>query len=73
MKKIKLDENFPPSLVHIFRLHGIDASSVHEQNMNGTDDDKLFEICIAEERAIITFDLDLLMSFDTHRKRPKEF
>ena len=58
MRKLKLDENFPPSCVSIFRLKDIDASSVFEQNMNGSTDDTLFEVCIAEERILITFDLD---------------
>ena len=31
MKKLKLDENFPPTSVDIFRQNNIDASSILEQ------------------------------------------
>jgi predicted nuclease of predicted toxin-antitoxin system len=57
MKKLKLDENFPPSLVSIFRENNIDASSVFEQ-VCGSDDDNVFDVCLNEERALVTFDLD---------------
>ena len=58
MKKLKLDENFPPSSVDVFRQNNIDASSVYEQDMCGSDDDSLFDVCIIEKRTLITFDLD---------------
>jgi len=58
MKKLKLDENFPPTSVGIFRQNNIDASSVLEQDMCGSDDDSLFDVCFSENRALITFDLD---------------
>lgn len=58
MKKIKLDENFPPSSVEIFGKYGIDTSSVFHQNMNGSTDDSVFDICTKEDRILITFDLD---------------
>jgi predicted nuclease of predicted toxin-antitoxin system len=58
MKKLKLDENFPPSLVSIFRQNDIDTSSVFEQEMCGSDDDTVFDVCMKEERSLITFDLD---------------
>ena len=58
MKKIKLDENFPPSVVDIFNQHGIDASSVFHQNMQGDVDDTVLDVCVKEDRILITFDLD---------------
>lgn len=58
MKKIKLDENFPPSLVSVFPAEIIDASSVLAQEISGTDDDNLYQLCLSEERTIVTFDLD---------------
>ncbi len=58
MKKVKLDENFPPSVVDIFSKQGIDASSVYHQDMNGAADDTVFEVCKKEGRILITFDLD---------------
>jgi predicted nuclease of predicted toxin-antitoxin system len=58
MKKIKLDENFPPSFLSLFQSEIIDASSVHAQNISGTDDDNLYKICWQERRTLVTFDLD---------------
>jgi predicted nuclease of predicted toxin-antitoxin system len=58
MKRLKLDENFPPSVVEIFRESDIDASSVYEQGLQGSDDDNIYEICKKEARILVTFDLD---------------
>ena len=58
MKKIKLDENFPPYLIGIFETAGIDASSVLKQEISGIDDDNLYLLCIKEKRVIVSFDLD---------------
>ena len=58
MKQIKLDENFPPGFTSVFEAGGIDASSVLKQNISGTDDDHLYQLCIKEKRIIVTFDLD---------------
>lgn len=58
MKRIKLDENFPPVTVDIFRDRKIDASSVYEQQLNGAEDDKIYRVYVEEKRTLITFDLD---------------
>jgi predicted nuclease of predicted toxin-antitoxin system len=58
VKKIKLDENFPYPAVEIFSKHGIDAPSVHHQNMDGSMDDHIYDVCIKEGRILITLDLD---------------
>lgn len=58
MKKIKLDENFPPAFLSLFQSDLIDASSVHLQNMSGADDNRVFNICCEENRTLVTFDLD---------------
>jgi predicted nuclease of predicted toxin-antitoxin system len=58
MKKIKLDENFPPAAVEIFQAQQIDASSVFKQRLQGSEDDKIFSICKNEGRILVTFDLD---------------
>jgi predicted nuclease of predicted toxin-antitoxin system len=58
MKQIKLDENFPTGFTSVFEAGGIDASSVLKQNISGTDDDHLYQLCIKEKRIIVTFDLD---------------
>lgn len=43
MKKVKLDENFPPSFLSLFQNEIIDASSVHLQGISGTNDGKSFK------------------------------
>lgn len=58
MKKIKLDENFPPDFVSLFQTNLIDASSVHHQNISGSQDNYVFKICKEESRVLVTFDLD---------------
>jgi predicted nuclease of predicted toxin-antitoxin system len=69
MKKIKLDENFPPSSAEIFRKKKIDASSVYEQRMNGSDDDEIFNVCKKEDRILVTFDLDFanIIRYPSHK------
>jgi predicted nuclease of predicted toxin-antitoxin system len=58
MKKIKLDENFPPTLLSFFQSEVIDASSVYLQNISGADDNLVYKICREEGRILVTFDLD---------------
>lgn len=58
MKKIKLDENFPPTFLTLFQNDLIDASSVYLQNLSGSDDNLIYNVCREEERTLITFDVD---------------
>ena len=58
MKKIKLDENFPPGFLPIFQNELIDASSVYLQNISGADDNLVYKVCQEEDRTLVTFDLD---------------
>jgi len=58
MKKIKLDENFLPVSVEIFKKAKINAASVLDQKLSSTPDDNLYKVCISEKRALVTFDLD---------------
>jgi len=58
MKKIKLDENFPPVSVEIFKKAKITAASVLDQKLSSSPDDNLYKVCISEKRALVTFDLD---------------
>lgn len=54
----KLDENLPVDLVQILRSADHDASSVFEQNLSGEQDRTVLDMCRAENRALITLDLD---------------
>lgn len=56
--KFKLDENLPLASADVFNQAGHDASSVYEQALTGSPDDKLVQICREEERVLVTLDLD---------------
>jgi predicted nuclease of predicted toxin-antitoxin system len=56
--KFKTDENLPAEATSILIQHGHDAMSVHDQRLAGHPDDDIAKVCRAEERAIVTLDLD---------------
>jgi predicted nuclease of predicted toxin-antitoxin system len=56
--KFKLDENFGTRCLDLFVGAGHDACTVHAQQLQGTTDDQLFAVCLAEGRALVTLDLD---------------
>ncbi|MBI5181671.1 MAG: DUF5615 family PIN-like protein [Nitrospirae bacterium] len=56
--KFKLDENFGRRTQHIFRADGHDAQTVREEKLQGASDHHLYEVCCAEQRCLITLDLD---------------
>ena len=56
--KFKLDENFGTRTQKIFRDAGHDIHTVRDEQLQGCSDVKLFEICGAEHRCLVTLDLD---------------
>jgi predicted nuclease of predicted toxin-antitoxin system len=56
--KLKLDENIDARLARILRGAGHDAVTDREQDLHGTDDIDLYQVCISENRALVTLDLD---------------
>ncbi len=56
--RFKIDENLPMLAVEMLRKAGHDALTVHEQQMGGEPDPRLAAVCLAEERALLTLDLD---------------
>jgi len=56
--KFKLDENFGTRTQQIFRTHGHDVMTVREQHLQGRPDERLYEVCRAEQRCMVTLDLD---------------
>ncbi len=56
--RFKIDENLPVEAAELLQRASHDALTVHEQNLRGELDPKLREICAAEGRTLITFDLD---------------
>ncbi|MBK6326944.1 MAG: DUF5615 family PIN-like protein [Chloroflexi bacterium] len=56
--QIKLDENLPVELAVMLRQLGHDAETVPEENLDGADDDQVWQAAQAENRFLITQDLD---------------
>ena len=54
--KFKIDENLPEELADLLRREGWDASTVDEQQLSGTLDPRLSEICRREDRILVSFD-----------------
>jgi predicted nuclease of predicted toxin-antitoxin system len=56
--KFKLDENFGTRTQQIFRTGGHDVLTVRDQQLQGSADQRLYEVCRAEHRCLVTLDLD---------------
>jgi len=70
MLAFKADENMPVEATRLLQEAGIDALSVHDQSMVGATDDSISIVCRAENRALITLDLDFA---DIRAYPPDEF
>ena len=56
--KFKLDENIGNRGAELLRLAGHDVATVRDQQLVGTTDENLFEVCATENRALVTLDHD---------------
>ena len=56
--QFKIDENLPNDVAETLRNAGHDALTIHDQQMTGDPDPEIAAICQAEERALLTLDLD---------------
>lgn len=56
--KFKLDENFGIRTQKLFHAAGHDAQTVRDQRLQGCSDHYLYEVCCAEERCLVTLDMD---------------
>lgn len=54
----KTDENMPGEAAEDLRQNNYDAITVAEQNLAGSPDMQVADVCKAEGRAILTMDLD---------------
>ena len=56
--KFKLDENFGTRTQQLFRAAGYDVQTVHDEGLQGSSDQYLYEVCCTEKRCLVTLDLD---------------
>ena len=56
--RFKLDENLPLQLKDLFTESGHDAVTVLDQGIGGAPDSGVASVCLAEERVLVTQDLD---------------
>ena len=56
--KFKLDENLGSRTAWLIAESGHDVETVAQEKLIGSSDERLFEICIAERRCLISLDLD---------------
>jgi predicted nuclease of predicted toxin-antitoxin system len=56
--KFKIDENLPAECAALFREATFEAATMAEENLSGAHDSVLFDRCRAENRVLITLDLD---------------
>lgn len=54
--KVKVDENLPLSVAELLRERGVDAHTVHEEDLAGTTDPDLLDVMRLEDRMILTLD-----------------
>lgn len=56
--KFKLDENIGRRGLELLQAAGHDVMTVRDQRLGGATDERLFEVCAGEGRALITLDHD---------------
>ncbi|HMT21077.1 MAG TPA: DUF5615 family PIN-like protein, partial [Promineifilum sp.] len=56
--KFKLDENFGSRTQNLFLSFGHDAHTVTQEGHGGAADSVIYDLCRAEDRCLITLDLD---------------
>lgn len=56
--RFKIDESLPVEAADLLRQNGHDALTVHDQQLAGHPDVDVAQVCRAEQRAIVTLDLD---------------
>ena len=56
--KFKIDENLPVEFAQILQSAGHDAATVLDETLSGAPDMQVVVVCLLEDRAIVTVDLD---------------
>ena len=56
--KFKLDENFGTRTQHVFKVAGYDVQTVFQESLQGASDQRIYDVCCAEQRCLVTLDMD---------------
>ncbi|MEW6350292.1 MAG: DUF5615 family PIN-like protein [Thermodesulfobacteriota bacterium] len=56
--KFKIDDNLPREFAQVLRSAGHDAATIREETLSGAPDTQVIVVCLTEDRAILTLDLD---------------
>ena len=56
--KFKLDENLGKSVKQIFIDFGHEVDTVYDESLEGSSDEKIYDICKKEARCLVTLDID---------------
>jgi predicted nuclease of predicted toxin-antitoxin system len=56
--RFKVDENLPREAQTLLLDAGHDAHTVHDERLVGHPDSTIFDICLNEDRVLVTLDLD---------------
>ena len=56
--RFKVDENLPVEIAELIRHRGHDALTATQQQLGGRPDKLLSEVCVLENRCLVTLDLD---------------
>ncbi|MCP4246877.1 MAG: hypothetical protein GY778_07495 [bacterium] len=56
--RFKTDENLHPEVAAFIREQGYDAVTIWDQALRGAPDDRIADICRAEDRTLVTLDQD---------------
>jgi predicted nuclease of predicted toxin-antitoxin system len=69
--RFNLDENIGKRTAVLFAEHGHEVHTVTEERLQGASDDKLFGVCCAEQRCLVSLDLDFcsILRFPPSRAR----
>ena len=54
--RVKIDEDLPGEIAEFFRTAGHDARTVLDENLQGTDDERLWSVLQNESRCLVTAD-----------------
>ena len=68
--RVKLDENLPVQLKRLFDESGHHADTVVDEGMAGAADAEVMAACLAENRVLVTLDMDFA---DIRSYPPSEF